>query len=68
MNLRHEEAVWRASVCRMRSSHVTIDVTTATVPSKAVFRVRCRMRLRIGQRTEGLWAGLRGPECRLTRR
>ena len=60
MNLRHEEAVWRASVCRMRSSHVTIDVTTATVPSKAVFRVRCRMRLRIGQRTEGLWVDFVG--------
>ena len=60
LNLRHEEAVWRASVCRMRSSHVTIDVTTATVPSKAVFRVRCRMRLRIGQRTEGLWVDFVG--------
>ena len=59
-NLRHQEAAWRASVCQVTSSHVAIDVTTATSPQETSFHVRCRMRLRITQRAEGLWVDFVG--------
>lgn len=59
-NLRRQEAAWRASVCQVTSSHVAIDVTTATSAQETTFYVRCQMRLRITQRVEGLWVDFVG--------
>ena len=59
-NLRHEEAAWRASVCRVPTSHVAIDVTTAVDPHERTFSVRCLMRLLISQPAEGLWVDFVG--------
>ena len=59
-NLRHEEASWRSSVCRVPSSHVAVDLTEATARHEAAFGVRCLMRLDIRQRAEGLWVDFVG--------